>query len=100
MRIEVTKKHIGIGCPGDTRACPIWWALRDALGAYGPAASMSVGVGPDVVMLDGRFFRLPPEVTEFIYRFDNLHLVGPLAFELPIDEFLEELRCSRSSSSS
>lgn len=74
--IFVNQTHIDHGRPGTCTLCPIALAIQEATGIQ------QVGVNIVEVRIDGKYFDLPREVTEFINQFDAGGSVEPFEFEL------------------
>ena len=91
MRIKVTQECIESGSKGSrSKSCPVAMAMSVA-GLYSPSVGLSMSwwgrVRRDAAT--GRRFRsgcdIPPEVSEFIHRFDRGKSVEPFEFELEAD---------------
>lgn len=77
MKIEVTQDDIVSGKHGIARLCPVALAMRRA-GFHNPI------VGEDEIVADGRTWKTPAFVSEFVQDFDGGEtVVEPFTFELP-----------------
>ena len=97
MRINVTQYYIRqartlVGKQNHGRIeerCPVALAVKGALGRTGQF-SAGVIVGPLVVCIDGKDYRLPTNARTFIYKYDNDDPVKPFSFELKLPKRYEK----------
>ena len=93
MIIEVSKKNINEGTPGNPLLCPITYAIKDAYGKkYGPGNHLMVSVGYDGSIEASHIsIHSPPyikrwipgeQVSEFVRRYDKGMHVEPFEFEI------------------
>lgn len=81
MLIEVTLRDIRDGVPEWSCRCPVALAIARATGCWPVIVRVDEVEWVDA---DGKrhVVPLPPELAEFIDRFDRRKRVGPLTFEL------------------
>lgn len=89
MRIEVTEADISEGVRCDGNACAVAVAIGRAIGTGVDAPWFGhIAVCEDEICIGVEQFSVPPEVREFIGRFDMNEPVAPFAFDLPIDHLV------------
>ena len=80
--IEVKKKHIDEGKQLDPCNCPVALALKD-YGLHDPHVDMDlVYHGKGETMINPYWTALPPEVKEFIIKFDKKGVGKPFSFDI------------------
>ncbi len=75
MIIQVKQEHIDNGRPNNCKYCAIALALSDAFDE--PCTCGINFCGPE-----HRLYKVPQNVRDFIFRFDDNQQVNPFSFEL------------------
>lgn len=81
MIINVTQEHINKGKPARACRCPIALATMGQLNL----SPGHVCVTPHTLYIDNKAYRMPPEATGFVRRFDSDEEVSPFTFEVTND---------------
>jgi hypothetical protein len=82
VTIEVTASDIFQGRPSEAFECPVAIAAARALGKTAGLTTTSMLVGGD------QFITVPPQVTEWITRFDTGQPVEPITFTVNVPDTL------------
>lgn len=75
MKVHVTSKNIKEGKRGKCCECPVALAIRDV------SMWIPMVLNPDI-RINNKWMKVPPEVKEWITRYDCGDKVEPISFEL------------------
>jgi hypothetical protein len=88
MKINVTTKHIKMGVPEETDACPIAHAVREAIEKTclkSLVKDREICVESGGIAVGSLFMTTPQKVDDFIEKFDDKKPVKPFSFVLKFD---------------
>lgn len=80
FHFDVLQRHIDAGKPEDGDNCPIALAIKEA--------GHTCSVGDDLV-IDGKKYRWPKELYDFIGDFDLGHGGEPFSFDLDHEDLID-----------
>lgn len=85
FKVVVKKKHIKRGVRECTNQCPIALAIRE----YKHTSLDNISVDDKEAEVNGNYYKLPDEASDFVCDFDSNLPVKPFSFTLiPIEEEL------------
>ncbi len=85
--INTSQRHIDHGLKKDCGKCPLALAIEETIGSPCQVGTESVGIHrPGWPYMIGD---LPEEAKNFVYRFDNDMMVGPISFPIVLLGFQE-----------
>lgn len=77
--VRVEERHIKQGAPGQSGYCPIALAVKEL------EPESEVFVGSQTVVVDGYWYKLPPEAAAFVKEFDQfggIFNLEPISFTI------------------
>lgn len=80
FHFEIQQKHIDAGKPDDEGACPVVLAVKEA----GHECKVN-----DEIHIDGKRFRIPQAVSNFVGDFDGGFESGPFGFDLTDEDLID-----------
>lgn len=76
IKFRVIQPHIDRGLPNESEACPVYLALRQALG------NIPISVGRMFIKIAGVWFEADEKLHRFLLSVDRLEKVSPASFIL------------------